>query len=455
VDMERYETLMDLQKGRARAATTFKADRSVAGEWRVVSEGGDSEFVGYEQDELDDARIRMMRVVGSDEEDERFEIVLDRTPFYAESGGQVGDVGILEIGGEKIEVLDTQKQQNRIIHYVDRLPEDPDVSVHAVVEINRRRRIKKHHTATHLLHASLREILGKHVQQKGSLVAPDRLRFDFSHYERVTPEELRQIEARVNEVIQRNVRKLEDRDVPVKEALLRGAMALFGEKYGERVRMVTFEPEFSVELCGGTHVDATGEIGVFRFLSEGSVAAGVRRVEAVAGPDALMLIDQEIGELDLIRSQFRSLQRPVSEEVVALLEENKVLRKALEEQKQKSLASQLDEIIQRARQVNGTRLVTGRVDPTSMDMLHHLGERLRERLGEGAIGILGTVDPEGGKVYMVAGVSDDVVRDHGVKASDLVGRLARIVGGGGGGRPTLATAGGRNPEKLDEALGSA
>ncbi len=454
VDMKRYEARMKEQRDRARAATSFKADESRADEWRTISAGADSEFVGYEATELAGARIRAVRVAEDGEGRDHYEIVLDRTPFYAESGGQVGDVGVLEIGGERIDIIDTQKLNDRIVHFVDRLPQDPETPVKALVDAGRRSGIRKHHTATHLLHAALREVLGEHVQQKGSLVAPDRLRFDFSHFGRVTPEELRAVQARVNDMIQRNIPRQEDRDVPVEEALSRGATALFGEKYGDRVRVITFDPEFSVELCGGTHVDATGEIGLFRFLSEGSVAAGVRRVEAVVGEAALDLIEKEMDELERVRAQFKASQRPVSEEVQDVLEENKALRKALEDQKQKALSSDLDELIQNARSVDGIRLVSGRIQPTTMDTLSTLGQTLRERLGSGAVGVLGTVDPDGEKVYMVAGVSDDVIQ-RGVKAGDLVGRLARHVGGGGGGRPTLATAGGRRPEKIDDALKAA
>jgi alanyl-tRNA synthetase len=454
VDMERYEVRMKQQRDRARAATTFKVDQSQLDEWRTIGLGDDSVFVGYEKTEVDAARVMAVRMVEDKDGSHRHEIVLDQTPFYAESGGQIGDVGILEIGDERIKVLDTQKLQNRIVHYVDRFPEHLDAPVRAMVQSDRRRRIRKHHTATHLLHAALREILGTHVQQKGSLVAPDRLRFDFSHYDRVTPEELGIVQARVNEAIQRNISRQEERDVPVDEAMSRGAMALFGEKYGDRVRVITFDPDYSVELCGGTHVDYTGEIGLFQFLSEGSVAAGIRRVEAVAGEAALNLVDQEMGELELVREQFKGLQQPVSEAVHDVLEENRSLRKSLEEQKQKNLSAELDAFIKQAREVDGVRLVTGHVQPTSMDMLNTLGQSLRDRLGRGAVGVLGAVDPDGEKVYMVAGVSDDVI-ERGVKAGDLVGRLARHVGGGGGGRPTLATAGGRHPEKIDEALGAA
>ncbi len=455
VDMEAYQQLMQQQKDRARAASTFKMEPAEGGEWQVLRDGEDSVFVGYDELDIDSARIVRMRTIALDDEQERHEIVLDRTPFYAESGGQVGDVGVIEVGGEIIPVLDTQRQQGRIVHYVDRLPTEPNAPVRATVDADRRHRIMKHHSATHLLHAALRQVLGTHVQQKGSLVAPDRLRFDFSHFERVSPDELKAIEAVVNDRIQANIPRQEDRDVPIEEALDRGALALFGEKYGDRVRVITFDPEFSVELCGGTHVSATGELGLFKFVSEGSVAAGVRRVEAVAGWDALELVDRELEELRRAREQFKALQRPLADEIRALLDQNRSLQKELEEQKQQRLAAQLDTLIGSARQIDGLRLVTGRIDPTSMDMLQQLGQTLRDRIGSGGIGILGTVDPEGDKVYMVAGVSDDVIQQKGIKAGDLVGRLARMVGGGGGGRPTLATAGGRQPEKLDDALQSA
>jgi alanyl-tRNA synthetase len=354
---------------------------------------------------------------------------------------------------EAVRVLDTQKHQGQIIHVIDRLPEGLDAPVTAEVDAVRRARIRKHHTVTHLMHAALREVLGPHVAQKGSLVAPDHLRFDFSHYERVSPEQLRAVEALVNEAIQHNIPKQEDRAVPVQEALDRGAMALFGEKYGDVVRVITFDPEFSIELCGGTHVDATGEIGLFRFVSEGSVAAGVRRVEALAGLDALAYLDREAGELGRTRGLFKSLQNPLDEEVAELLERKKQLEKEVEQLRQEKLATSLDAFIQQATTVDGARLVTGRIPPADMDTLRGLGEVLRERLGQGSIGVLGSVDPEGGKVYLVATVADDLVQ-RGIQAGKLIGTLARQVGGGGGGRPTLATAGGRQPEKLDEALGN-
>jgi len=454
VDMEGYNTLMSQQRDRARTAARFRVDMSRGSEWQEISPGEDSEFVGYDTTEVTNARVRAVRALGEGDE-RQFQILLDQTPFYGESGGQVGDTGTLLIGGEEIRVLDTQKQQTHVIHVVDRLPAELDGGVVARVDVGRRERIKKHHTATHLLHAVLRQILGTHVQQKGSLVAPDRLRFDFSHYERVLPVQLREVERLVNDAIQRNIPKQEERHVPLEEAMRRGAMALFGEKYGDFVRVITFDPDFSVELCGGTHVNATGEIGLFHFVSESSVAAGVRRVEAVTGHDALDLINREIEELDRVRGYFKSLARPVDEEIADLLAQQKALEKELQALRQQQLAGELDRIIAQAQQVGNIRLVVGRVNPADMDALRDLGQTLSERLGPGSVGILGTVDPAGEKVYLVATVADDLLKSTNLKAGNLVGALAKKVGGGGGGRPNLATAGGKRSEHLDEALASA
>ena len=443
VDMERYAARMTEQRERARAAATFRAGEDVPGEWTNVSAGSDSHFLGYENPAAADLRIRRMRSTEGEAPNRRFEIVLDQTPFYAESGGQVGDVGTLIVGDEVVQVLDTQKQQGSIVHVVDRLPNDADAPLVARVDADRRSRIARHHTATHLAHAALREILGKHVAQRGSLVAPDRLRFDFSHFERVGPDSLRAIELRVNEAIRANIPKLEERDVPLDEALARGAMALFGEKYGDHVRVITFDPDWSVELCGGMHVDATGAIGVFRFLSEGSVAAGVRRIEAVVGSDAIEHIHRQFEQLESVRSQFRGLQRPLEEEVAALISQNRQLQSELEELRAQRLEKDLDAFIEQSLQVGPVRLVTGRIASANMDALRALGQSFRDRLNGGAVGILGSVDPDGEKVYLVATVSDDLLTGTTLQAGKLVGVLARIVGGGGGGRPGLATAGGR------------
>ncbi|MFB6272141.1 MAG: alanine--tRNA ligase, partial [Salinibacter sp.] len=331
VDMEGYEDLMERQQRRARAASDFAVDQSDVHAWQPVTKGESaSVFVGYDQAHVDDAEIRAVRAVGTEEET-RYEVELSHTPFYAEAGGQVGDTGTLRIGNEEVRVLDTQYEGERIAHRVEALPDALDAPVEARVDADRRRKIRAHHTATHLMHAVLRQTLGDHVQQKGSLVAPDRLRFDFSHFDAVDEETLRDIERQVNAAIQRNIPKREETEVPIDEALDRGAMALFDEQYSEQVRVISFDPDFSMELCGGTHVDATGEIGFFRFLSEGSVASGVRRVEAVAGEAALEHVESKLDELIRARRQFRSLQTPLPDAIAELQDERDRLEAEVEQ----------------------------------------------------------------------------------------------------------------------------
>ena len=452
VDMGRYATLMDEQKNRARAATSFKTVHGDEEDWIDVSKGSDSEFVGYDSVTDSGSRIRQMREVQISDKESRFEIILDRTPFYAESGGQVGDEGLLVVGGQEIRVFDAQKRGGRIVHTVSRLPVDADSDVVASVNALRRSRIVKHHSVTHLMHAALRERLGSHVGQKGSLVTPERLRFDFSHFEKVSSEDLQAIENRVNEVIQRNVAKQEDRDVPIKEALSRGATALFGEKYGEKVRMITFDPNYSIELCGGVHVGATGEIGLFRFVSEGSVASGIRRVEAVAGMDALNYMHAELDELQRVRGHFKTLQRPSDEEVADLIERSKSLEKEAETLKLSSYLQEARRFAAAAKSLFGINLVVGRLDGADNAALQEICSTLVQELGANHVCVFGSVLADEDKVALACGVSDDVIKSRGVQAGKLIGAIAKEVGGGGGGRPNLATAGGKIPAKLNDAL---
>ncbi|HYE58865.1 MAG TPA: alanine--tRNA ligase, partial [Rhodothermales bacterium] len=453
VGMAAYDHLMQQQKTRARAAGGFKVDLSLTEDWTPVHGGDGSVFVGYDRLAAE-TRIVAVRTVEAGEGSQRHEVVLEETPFYAESGGQVADTGVLRIGGEEVAVLDVQLQAGRVIHVVERLPDDLTADVTAQVDASRRRRIQAHHTATHLLHSGLRHVLGKHVAQKGSLVAPDRLRFDFSHFERVTPDQLREVERYVNAFIQDNVARREDRDVPIQEALARGAMALFGEKYGERVRVITFDEARSVELCGGTHAGATGEIGVFRFVAEGSVAAGIRRVEALAGQDALESLWRDLDDLAASRTHFRGLKGHLSAEVEALIEQNRRLERSLEESRLAMLQDRLEGIAQRAEVVKDTRLASGRMDGASMDALRELAQRLQQRLGDGGVALLAGTDETGTKALLAVAVSNDLVA-RGVQAGKLVGVLAKHVGGGGGGRPNVATAGGRDPQGLEAALAAA
>ena len=466
MDEAGFERMMDQQKARARAAGSFSVDNSQVDTWDATAKAqtaGDRpiQFVGYDQTTAEGAHILKTRTVRGaaskegDDAEERYELVLDKTPFYGESGGQVGDTGLLQIGGEEIVVVDTQKDaEGTLIHIVERLPEDAEAEVTATVDEDRRRRILRHHTATHLLHAALRAVLGPHVQQKGSLVAPDRLRFDFAHYARVAPEELREVERQVNAAVLRNISKGEERAVPIAEAKARGAMALFGEKYGEVVRMITFDPELSVELCGGTHVAATGEIGPFRITSESSVAAGIRRIEAVAGEAALDLLNEEREALEAVRGQFKTLNRPVEEAVAELVAELKEREKEVAQLKSDAARAGIGSLLENAEDVEGVRLVTGTLAGADGDQLRDLAQELRETLGQNGVVVLGAADDEAGKALLACAVTDDLIK-RGVQAGKLVGVLARKVKGGGGGRPQLATAGGKDPAGLPDALAAA
>ncbi|TDI71455.1 MAG: alanine--tRNA ligase, partial [Bacteroidetes bacterium] len=280
------------------------------------------------------------------------------------------------------------------------------------------------------------------------------LRFDFSHFERVSTDELRQIEDRVNDVIQSNVQKGEDVEVPIKDAMARGAMALFGEKYGDTVRVITFDPDFSVELCGGIHVMATGEIGLFKFVSEGSVAAGIRRIEAVAGSEAIAYLHREMDELSRVRGQFKSLQRPSDEEVSDLLSANKQLEKNLSALRIKALSADLDRFVEDGEKIKDTTVIVGELDSLDMNMLRSLAEQLKAKMSPNSVGVLGTADAKAGKAYLACCVTVDLVEKKTLSAGDIVGILAKKLGGGGGGRPELATAGGRKPDKLGEVLQS-
>lgn len=449
VDTDGFNKLMQEQKERARAAGKFSVDQSGAYVWNTVKHESsihyNSEFLGYDQFEVE------TQIIGYREEGDGVALHLSKTPFYAESGGQIADTGVLIKDDRIIKVVDVQKGvDGNHVHYVDRLPDELTGMWTARIDQDRRREIEKHHSVTHLMHAALREELGEHVAQKGSLVAPDKLRFDFSHFDAVTPEQLDVVEKRVNEKIQENIPLQEDRNVPIDEARERGAMMLFGEKYGERVRVITFDPDYSVELCGGTHVDATGKIGYFRFVSESSAAAGIRRVEAVAGRVADEWIRDEKNQLGKIRTILGNQKNPVKA-IEELREQNKELEKELQSLQQKMAAGQLDDFIANAVDINGTELVTGHVKGAGMDELKQMGYDSLQKEPENTVTVLAGTDTEQGKVYLMVALTDDLVK-KGLKAGALVSELGRIVGGGGGGQPGLATAGGRFPEKVDDAF---
>jgi alanyl-tRNA synthetase len=446
VDQDEFTRLMKEQKDRARAAGKFSVDMSSREDWVVVSEGDDSAFTGYTKLE-DEVEIRAVR-----KDKDQFFITLDKTPFYAESGGQVGDTGILTNGDTHIQVLDVKKNQGRFYHVVDKLPETIDGKWHAIVNKERRSEIQKHHSATHLMHAALRRHLGTHVVQKGSLVEPDRLRFDFSHYEAVSQELLDTVEAEINTRIQQNIAADIRTDVPIEQAQELGAMMLFGEKYGDTVRVVTFDPNYSIELCGGTHVSSTGEIGYFRFVSESSAASGIRRVEAVVGQRADAHLRQEKQTLQALSSLIGANKDSVGA-LEQLLAEKKALEKEIDRVKTQQAMQAIDSLIDSAKSLeSGINLITGEVAGANTDTLKQMGYEILKRNPQATVAVLGSRDDDAGKVYLVATVTEDLIKARSLKAGALVGSVAKLVGGGGGGQPGLATAGGRFPEKLSQAL---
>lgn len=446
VDIEGFQKAMAKQKERARAAGKFKVDQSKTGEWNWLDENRESVFVGYDQMEA------LTRIIAYRQGKNHRAVILEQTPFYAESGGQVADTGTITNDTDTMRVLDVQKGEQGYVHYVDELPSDLSGKWRAEINKERRREIMKHHSATHLMHAALRKVLGNHVTQKGSLVDENHLRFDFSHYEQVTEDELNEIEAIVNNRIQGNVSKGEEREVPINEAEKRGAMMLFGEKYGDKVRIISFDPNFSLELCGGTHVNATGEIGYFRFVNESSAAAGVRRVEAVVGQAADELLRQEKHILTEIKRTIGQSENPAAD-IQRLIDERKQLEREKEQLLHQQGANKLEQLLDKGEKISGgILLVTGEIPNADMDLLKQLGYEALEKKPEGTITILGAKDKDAGKAYLVATVTDDLVDEKALKAGDLVRELGQKLGGGGGGQPTLATAGGSRPDKLDEVL---
>jgi alanyl-tRNA synthetase len=439
----------EMEKQRARARKAGKWDYAIEvnwDEWDRISEGTDSTFIGYDSIESK-AEIRLLKV-----ENEKVFLVLDQTPFYAESGGQVGDVGEIEGDGFLLSATDTVKQGDKIIHIVkgDLATPLKNTTVKARVKRDKRKSTACNHTATHLAHAALRKVLGDHVHQSGSLVTPFRLRFDLTHFERISENQIQEIEKIVNQYILENI-KVDSIDTTFAKAKEMGAIALFGEKYGDQVRTIKIN-KFSMELCGGTHVINTGQIGLFRIVSESSVAAGIRRIEAVTGEEAINLVNRE---REIIRSLSLSLNTPDKElqsKVLSLLEDNKKLEKRLDKVRMKSSSQNVDEWISKAKQLDGFKLVVTEVKPGSVDELKKIGDVLREKLQSG-IGILGAKFGE--KINFLCVITDDMIKNKNIKAGDVVKQVAAIAGGSGGGRPHMALAGAKDLDKFDSALAKA
>ncbi len=441
VDMDGFNKAMLEQKTRSRA----DAEKDLS-DWIQVREEEPVNFTGYD-DLITNSEIVRYREVKTKGKT-LYQLVLNVTPFYAESGGQVGDTGTLSNEKETIQIVDTQKENNLIVHYAEKLPQNLSASFTATVNSGRRKSITSNHSATHLMHAALRDVLGKHVAQKGSLVNEDVTRFDFSHFTKVTDEELERIEIMVNEKIRENIRLNEQRNVPVAKAMEMGAMALFGEKYGEYVRVITFDPGYSVELCGGTHVQSTGEIGLFKFISESSVAAGVRRVEAITGKSAENLLRQQTKELNEIKILLKNPNEPLKG-IQSLLDEKSALQQQLEQFLTEKASVIREQLKSKAISLNGMNVICEKIELSSADAIKGLSFDLRNQIDNLVLLLGAEVD---GKPHLSLIVSDNLVKERNINASNLIRNIAKEIQGGGGGQPFYATAGGKNSSGLDAAI---
>jgi len=442
VNRKEFDAEMATQKERSRADAAVEAH-----DWEEILDIDEVEFVGYDSLKAD-VRIAKMRTVKT-KGTEQYHIVLDKTPFYAESGGQVGDSGTIEGDGEPINVINTFKENNLIIHQVDRLPSKPKAQFFAKVNVENRTSTANNHSATHLLHSALRKVLGTHVEQKGSLVGPDYLRFDFSHFQKMTEEEIRQVEKLVNRAIRQNITLDEHRDVPMEHAQQMGAMALFGEKYGDSVRVIRFGE--SVELCGGTHVHATGQIGMFKLTSESAIAAGVRRIEAITGVKAEEFVYSQVETIKEIKTILGN-PASVTQAANKLVEENEALRKEIEMFQAEKLKEIKSTLKQKVQQHDGINIISECVTVSNADAIKDLAFQLKNEVADLYL-VLGA--EIAGKAVLTIMISDKLVEARQLNASNIVREAAKEIQGGGGGQAFYATAGGKNPAGLESAIAKA
>lgn len=438
VDMESFSLKLEEQKNRSR-----KAAEKTSGDWVVLFDMEPS-FVGYNTTQAVSKILRFREVTAKNKK--HYEIVLDKTPFYAEMGGQVGDKGILSSEEEIINVVNTVKENDLIIHITDKLPQNPELPFTASVDVERRRKIEANHSATHLMHAALRVVLGPHVEQKGSLVDDERLRFDFSHFAKMTDEEIKKVESLVNMKIRENIKNVTTVDVPLEEAKNMGAMALFGEKYGDKVRVVSFDPSYSCELCGGTHVPATGCIGAFKILTESAIAAGVRRIEAVTGEEVMNYLDKCIDTVDKIKAVVKS-SGDVVKAVETLSSNNQMLQKRVDALMMNMAVSEMKTAYRNAELCNGRKIVVTKVD-ADVNQLKNMAAALKD-IDNDAVAILGGVTDNKPAICLLLPQS---LVDASFDATAMIREVAKEIQGGGGGQKNLATAGGKNVSGLDKAM---
>ncbi|GAA4913226.1 alanine--tRNA ligase [Mucilaginibacter defluvii] len=442
VDEHDFNVYLQEQKNRSRAATAIDT-----GDWIVLKQDDSVEFVGYDETEAVAHVVKYRKVTAKGKE--QYQIVLDKTPFYAESGGQVGDKGELVFpDGEIVYVTDTKKENGLTVHFTDTLPEGISDALTAIVEPALRHSSESNHSATHLLHAALKQVLGTHVNQKGSLVNADYLRFDFSHFAKVTDEEIAQIEAIVNAKIRENINLKEERNVPYQQALNSGVTALFGEKYGDYVRVITFDDDFSKELCGGTHVNATGQIGFFKITSESAVAAGVRRIEAITGIAA----ENYINAQSLLINQLKELlknPKDITKSIESLISENAGLKKELEKSVLEKAAGLKDDLAKTAENINGINFIAQKVALPNADAIKNLAYNLKDIVNDLFLVLAADID---GKPSLTVMIAENLVKDKGLNAGKIVGELAKEIEGRGGGQPFYAMAGGKDVTGIDRAL---
>jgi alanyl-tRNA synthetase len=441
IDEEGFRKEMEKQKSRSKADAVKET-----GDWVLVGEDEKTEFIGYDYLEAEVKIIKYRKIKQKNKE--LLQLVFDKTPFYAESGGQVGDSGFIESNGEKIQIVDTKKENELIIHFTEKLPANLNDTFKAVVEKSKRQLSMNNHSATHLLHAALRQVLGKHVEQKGSLVNDKILRFDFSHFSAMTQEEIQKVEDIVNSKVRENIQLDEQRNVPIEKAKSFGAMALFGEKYGDFVRVITFDPKFSVELCGGTHVSATGSIGYFKIVSESSVAAGVRRIEAITAENAEQYLRSEMNVLEEVRSLLKN-PKDIIASVKALAEEKHALEKKLEVINQDRANVLKDELARRASKCNGHTLIIEKVAVPNADALKNIAYALRNQFDDLLLVLAADID---NKPQVAVMIGEKLMASNKFHAGNMVKELAKEIDGGGGGQPFFATAGGKNINGLNAVI---
>jgi len=438
VDEDGFKVEMEKQKSRSKADAAKET-----GDWVLVGDDQKPEFIGYDHLESEVSVVKYRKMKQKNKE--LFQLVFDRTPFYAESGGQEGDTGYIESANEKIFITDTKKENELIVHFADKLPVNMGASFHAVVDRHKRQLSMDNHSATHLLHAALRQVLGKHVEQKGSLVNDKILRFDFSHFTAMTAEEIRKVEDIVNRKVREDIVLDERRNVPIEQAKGLGAMALFGEKYGDFVRVITFDPKFSVELCGGTHVSSTGQIGLFKIVSESSVAAGVRRIEAITAEEAERFVRESVDILDQVKNLLKNPKDLIAT-TKNLLDEKHALEKKLEMYQQEQANQLKDKLALKAVKQNGYHLILEKVSVPTADVLKNIAYGLRNQFDDLLLVLAADVD---GKPQVAVMIGEKLAQTNTYHAGNLVKELAKEIDGGGGGQPFFATAGGKNLSGLD------